>query len=134
MKKKIIRGYIFGREFMGERAPQHVQNIIIRDFCIKNNLHYSLSLVEYVFKNSTLMLKEGLKELNKIHGIVMYSLFQLPQNDKERELICNLVIKKKKKLFFALENIILSNKKDLEKINTIWLVKKELPNCYKFNK
>ena len=32
---KKVRGYIFSRPFMGERAPQHVQNIIIRDFCKK---------------------------------------------------------------------------------------------------
>ena len=32
---KRARGYIFSRSFMGERAPQHVQNIVIRDFCKK---------------------------------------------------------------------------------------------------
>ena len=90
---KKVRGYIFGKSFMGERVPQQVQNIIIRDFCIKNNLHYNLSLVEYVFDNSTLMLKEGLKELNKLNGIVMYSLFQLPENDLERKVICQLIIR-----------------------------------------
>ena len=46
---------------MGERAPQHIQNIAIRDFCTKNRLTYNLSLVEYVFKNSTFMLMEGIK-------------------------------------------------------------------------
>ena len=35
---KRIKGYIFSRSFMGERAPQHVQNIVIRDFCKKNSL------------------------------------------------------------------------------------------------
>ena len=130
--KKSVRGYIFGKKFMGERAPQQVQNIIIRDFCQKNKLHYKLSLVEYVFKGSTFMLKEGLKEIKKLHGIVLYSLFQLPENEVDRNLICNLIIKKKKKLFFALENMEMSNKNDLEKINTLWLIKKELPNCYRY--
>ena len=35
MKIKKVRGYIFCRSFMGERAPQHVQNIVIRDYCKK---------------------------------------------------------------------------------------------------
>ena len=129
--KKDVRGYIFGKEFMGERVPQQIQNIVIRDFCIKNKLYYKLSLVEYVFKKSTFMLKEGLKEIDKIYGIVFYSLFQLPEDEKDRNLICKFVVKKKKKLFFALENIEMSSLDDLKKINSLWLIKKELHYCYK---
>jgi len=132
--KKNVRGYIFGKEFMGERVPQHIQNIAIREFCIKNNLSYNLSLVEYVFKNSTFMLMEGVKELDNLYGIVMYSIFQLPENERERESLFNRVIKKKKRIFFALENRVLANKKDFDEINLIWLIKKELHNCYKFSK
>jgi sporadic carbohydrate cluster protein (TIGR04323 family) len=132
--KKNVRGYIFGKEFMGERVPQHIQNITIRDYCFKNNLIYNLSLVEYVFENSIFMLMEGVKELDNLYGIVMYSMFQLPENESDRKYIANLVIKKKKKFFFALENRILSNKKDFDEINLIWLIKKELPKCYKYNK
>ena len=130
--KKSVRGYIFGKKFMGERAPQQVQNIIIRDFCQKNQLQYKLSLVEYVFNGSTFMLKEGLKEIKKLHGIVLYSLFQLPENEQDRNSICNSILKKKKKFFFALENMEMASKNDREKINTLWLIKKELPKCYKF--
>ena len=32
-----IRGYIFSRPFMGERVPQSVQSLLIRDYCNKNN-------------------------------------------------------------------------------------------------
>jgi len=130
--RKDVRGYIFGKEFMGERVPQQIQNIVIRDFCIKNNLYYKLSLVEYVFEKSTFMLNEGLKEIDKIYGIVFYSLFQLPEDEKDRNLICKFVLKKKKKLFFALENIEMSSLDDLKKINSFWLIKKELPYCYNF--
>ena len=86
MKTKKVRGYIFCRPFMGERAPQHVQNIIIRDYCKKNKLSYLLSATEYGMSNSHLMLKKVLVELKskKIDGIVAYSLFQLPENKKSR--------------------------------------------------
>ena len=43
MKLKKVRGYIFCRAFMGERVPQHVQNIVIRDYCKRNNLLYLLN-------------------------------------------------------------------------------------------
>ena len=79
-----LRGYIFSRSFMGERAPQHVQNIVIKDFCRNNSFEYLLSVSEYKMKNSYLILKDLLKKLKSIDGIVMYSLFQLPESLKER--------------------------------------------------
>ena len=56
MKKKIFRGYIFSREFMGERVPQNVQNLFIRDFCNKKNFQYLLSATEYAMKSATIRL------------------------------------------------------------------------------
>ena len=70
---------------MGERVPQHVQNIVIRDYCVKNKYDYLLSSTEYVFKNSSLMLNQVLKELKNIDGVVAYSLFQLPETNDERK-------------------------------------------------
>ena len=55
--EKRLRGYIFSRPFMEERVPQHVQNIIIRDYCSKKDIQYLLSATEYAMKNSTLMLR-----------------------------------------------------------------------------
>ena len=43
MKSKLekrLRGYIFSRPFMEERVPQHVQNIVIRDYCSKKDIQY----------------------------------------------------------------------------------------------
>ena len=48
---------------MGERAPQHVQNIIIRDYCKRNNFTYLLSATEYAMKDSYLMLDDVVKKL-----------------------------------------------------------------------
>ena len=63
MKLKKVRGYNFCRPFMGERAPQHVQNIVIREYCKKNNLLYLLSSTEYAMENCHLMLEQVLGEL-----------------------------------------------------------------------
>ena len=40
---KKVKGYNFSRDFMNDRAPQHVQNIIIKDFCDKKKLKLLLS-------------------------------------------------------------------------------------------
>ena len=100
---KKVRGYIFSRSFMGERAPQHVQNIIIRDFCKKNSLDYQLSSSEYKMKGSFLILKDIVANMKKIDGIVAYSLLQLPSNYNERNKILTTIIKKKKFISFAVE-------------------------------
>jgi sporadic carbohydrate cluster protein (TIGR04323 family) len=131
MKIKKVRGYIFSRPFMGERAPQHVQNIIIRDYCEKNNLFYLLSTTEYTKKNCHLMLEQVLDELKSVDGIVPYSLFQLPEKQKVRLSIYNKILKSKKEIHFAVEGLKITSKKDIQKVEDIWSVKNTLPNCLK---
>ena len=97
---KKIKGYIFSRPFLDERAPQHIQNIVIREFCKKENLHYSLSAVEYAMSNSHKTLYQLINDLKNLDGIVAYSVFQLPFDNIERNKILKKVIKKKK--FFIL--------------------------------
>ena len=116
---------------MDERAPQHVQNIVISDFCKKEKLHYSLSAVEYAMKNSHKTLYQLINNLKNLDGIVAYSVFQLPFDNVQRKKVLKTVIKKKKIFYFALEDLKISNNKDLQRIDNIWLIKKKLPHCLK---
>ena len=117
-----FKGYISSRVFMGERVPQNIQNLCIRDFCKKNKFHYVLSSTEHAMENSFLVLKKLSNSLGKIDGIVMYSMFQLPSDRDLRLKIFNNFKKKKKKIFFALEDKEL-NMKSLELIEDIWDIK-----------
>lgn len=130
---KTVKGYNFSRDFMGERVPQHVQNIVIKDFCNKNNLSLQLSATEYVMKDSFLIFHELISNINDLHGVVSYSLFLMPENDGERTKIFKKIIKKKKVIYFAVENMKIENIIDLEKINNIWKIKKILPECLNYN-
>ena len=116
-----FKGYISSRVFMGERVPQNIQNLCIRDFCKKNNFHYVLSSTEHAMENSFLVLKKLSNSLGKIDGIVMYSMFQLPSN-RDLRLKIFKILKKEKKIFFALENKEL-NINSLELIEDIWDIK-----------
>ncbi len=136
---KNVRGYNFSRPFMGERVPQHVQNIVIKDFCEKNKLNFLLSATEYSMKNSSYILNELINDLNNLYGIVAYSIFQLPESEKKRKEMLQIIIKKKKKIFFACENLKVSNKSEMIKIETIWKIRKTTDNfnynqLYKFAK
>ena len=121
---KKVRGYNFSRSFMGERVPQHVQNIVIKDFCQKRKLNFLLSVSEYAMPNSFHILKDLLNNLTGIYGVVAYSVFQMPYEDDERKKIFKQILSKKKKIFFACENLEIMNKEDIKRIENIWLVKK----------
>ena len=129
MKLKKVRGYIFSRSFCGERVPQHVQNIVIRDYCNKNNLLYLLSSTEYVIENCHLMLEQTLEELKFLDGIVAYSLFQLPEDKNLRSKVYRKILSSKKELHFSVESLKISKQGDVEKIENIWLVRQALPHC-----
>lgn len=119
-----VRGYIFSRRFFDERAPAHIQNIVLRDFCKANNLKLLLSATEYTTKNSTLILFETLKNLQSIHGIVFYSIYQLPFNEILRKNLYSRMLKNKKTLYFATERIIAKNNNDIDRLEKLWLLKK----------
>ena len=121
---KKVRGYNFSRSFMGERVPQHVQNIVIKDFCKKNKLNFLLSATEYSMPNSFYILKDLVNNLDGIYGVVAYSLFQMPDDEMERVKMFKKIIKKKKKIFFACENLTLSNLDDINRLENIWSIKK----------
>ena len=114
---------------MGERVPQHVQNLVIRDYCKRYNLQYLLSATEYAMDGSHLILQQVLDELPHLDGIVFYSLFLLPEQKKERERVCEVILENKKTFFFAVEGLLMSNKIEQERIETIWQIKKTLPHC-----
>ena len=119
----IAKGYIFSRSFMGERVPQSVQNLVLRNYCTNNNLSFELSSTEYSMENSFYVLNKLVNE-KKYRGIIFYSLFQLPENNKKRLDILKKLIFKKKKLFFAIEDITINKMSDIKKIEDIWFIKK----------
>jgi len=126
-----IRGYIFSRNFFGERIPQNIQSLTIRDYCKRNNYNFLLHAVEYSMKDSFLILKSLLHELDDINGIAAYSLFQMPYDDFMRINIFEEIINKKKSIHFALESLKISKNEDIEIIENIWKIKKTLPFCFK---
>ena len=128
---KKFRGYIFSRPFLGERVPQSVQNLVIRDFCKKNNFTFLLSATEYAMDYSDLMLFKIIEELENLDGIIAYSLFQLPIDKDKRSMIFDRIIDKRKSLYFALEGLEMNKRDHIDQINDLWDIKRTLPNCLK---
>ena len=100
----LARGYIASGEFNGYRAPQHIQNQIIKLYCDTNNLSFVLSRAEYWINGSTscqlwAALKEG------IENIVFFSLWLLPESRKERINIYEYCLENNIVLHFATERM-----------------------------
>ena len=113
MRKKL-RGYIFSRPFFNERVPQTIQNMVLRNYCEKNDYTFLLSFTEYTMNKSSLMLDSISNNLNEIDGIVLYSFFQMPIDESKRNQIYQKILKNKKELHFALEDKILKDKKEIK--------------------
>jgi sporadic carbohydrate cluster protein (TIGR04323 family) len=123
-----LKGYIFSRPFLGERVPQHVQNIVIRDYCTKNKITFLMSATEYAINDTFYILSELIDNLKNYDGIIFYSLFQLPVEIKKRQKIYNSVLKKKKQLHFVVENLLAKKKEDFINIEKIFLLKVQTLN------
>ena len=125
MRNKL-KGYVFSRPFMGERVPQGVQNLFLRDYCKKNNYNFDLSSVEYCMDNSFIHLNNLLLNLKNYDGILAYSLFQMPIDPNVRKKFMLKVIKSKKSFHFAIENIVVRDTTSLQKIDDIWAIKQSI--------
>jgi len=126
---KKLRGYIFARPFMGERAPQHVQNIVLRDYCQKRGHELLLSATEYAMEDSYMILESVLDDLANIDGIVFYSLYQLPTQSEKRRLVYSRVLDAQKSLHFAVEGMSISNIDEIDSVENCLLVKSTLDHC-----
>ena len=126
-----FQGYVTSRTFQGQRVPQHVQNLVIRDYCQSRDMTYLLSGTEYAIPGSSLMLQKLLDGLERLDGIVLYSLFQLPESPQVRQEIYQQVLKQKKSLHFAVETLILQDEQDCQRLEDIWgvfQVMQHIPN------
>jgi len=128
---KKLKGYIFSRPFMGERVPQSIQNLVIRNFCKNNKYLYLLSAAEYAMENSDAVLKSIINGSEGINGIVAYSLYQLPNDMKIRTIILKKIISKKMFFVSACEQTFVKNNDDIDNINKLWQIKEILKYCPK---
>jgi len=100
----LARGYIASGEFNGYRAPQHIQNQVVKLYCDANRLKFVLSRAEYWINGSTkCQLWAALKE--EFKHIVFYSLWQLPDEKTERHKIYQHCVDNNITLHFATERM-----------------------------
>ena len=120
--RKGYRGYIGSRAYRSDRVPQHVQNLVVRDFCQRNGFTYLLSATEYAMPACYLMLEEVVHETLTLNGVVLYSIFMLPQRAERRRDLCRRILDAGATIHGAVENISIRNEEDLDRAEEIFLV------------
>ena len=128
---KGFQGYVASRPIQGCTIPQHVQNIVIRDYCQKRQMIYRLSGTEYAIPGSFLILNQIIKSLDELDGVVVYSMFQLPEDSASRRKIYGQFLERDKSLHFAVEGLSMFRFEDTLRLEDIWtvtLVMRDLPS------
>jgi sporadic carbohydrate cluster protein (TIGR04323 family) len=118
-KGKGWRGYISSREINNSMIPQRVQNLVIRTYANSRKLDFLLSATEYYMNNCYMMLEALLDELEKIEGIIFYSIWMLPQDSQRRKSLYDRVIDSGCSLHFALEELAIDRARDIALIEEI---------------
>ena len=113
-RKKIYQGYVKLQSFNNIYLPPAIQNLIIKNYCEQNNFIFKLSVNEQNIKNCYMELFFILRNIKKIDGIIMNSIYMLPQDTKDFNLFCKLYSKRNIEIIFIFENQKVNSLKDLK--------------------
>jgi sporadic carbohydrate cluster protein (TIGR04323 family) len=117
------RGYIWSRPFLGERAPQHVQNLVVRDYCAKQGFTYLLSATEYAMPESFNMLEQVIAEAPSLKAVVAYSMFMLPPDAARRRDAYRRILDAGASFHGALEQFAIASDDGIRRAEDIWMVR-----------
>jgi sporadic carbohydrate cluster protein (TIGR04323 family) len=113
--QKGYRGYVFSRSVDNHRVPQHIQNLVIRDYAARRKIHYLLSATEYAMPGCYLILEQVLDELETLEGVILYSMFMLPAAAGERSRIYRRALDAGGGLHSAVEGFVLTDETHIER-------------------
>lgn len=99
-----------------KNIPLPMQRDVIDFYCEKNKISYSDSQFENEYLDWCPSLQHFIRQ--KPEGIVLLSIFSLPDKKEWRDNILNLALENKVELHFANEYLVLRNKKDLKLIQS----------------
>jgi sporadic carbohydrate cluster protein (TIGR04323 family) len=113
--QKGYRGYVFSRPVDNHRVPQHIQNLVIRDYATRRKLQYLLSATEYAMPDCYLILEQVLEDLAALDGVILYTMFMLPADPAQRDLMYRRLLKAGCRLHAAVEGFVLEDETDIER-------------------
>ena len=122
-------GYIASRAIDGNRIPQHIQNLVVREYAKKHQLAFNLSATEYNCQSCYLLLEQLLNQIDQIDGIILYSLFMLPEKYERRKMIYQKIIETGKALHAAVEDYQIASWDDVDRIESVFRLNNMIKYC-----
>jgi sporadic carbohydrate cluster protein (TIGR04323 family) len=123
------RGYVSCRAFGGLRIPVPIQSLVLRDYCARNDLFYKLHVCENLFPHSYLVLEGLLETLDQFEGLLIFSLFMLPERPQRRAKIYERAMQHNAELHFVLEGFVVRQPVDVGAVEEILLIHQTLTHC-----
>ena len=124
-----FRGYISSRQFGAQRVPQHIQNLVIRDYCKRREINYLLSATELAMPETYIMLAQLREQVDQIDGVVFYSIEQLPTEDRDRSEFFSRMISTGRCCYFSVEDLCVHDSENLEKLEQVLRIKQVMTAC-----
>jgi sporadic carbohydrate cluster protein (TIGR04323 family) len=123
------RGYVTSREFGGLRIPVPTQALIMRDYCARKKFFYKLHVNENVFPHSYLVLEALIKNLDGFEGLLVTSLFMLPERPERRRALYEHIYRQEVTMHFVMEDVVLARPGDEAGIEDILAIYHTLKLC-----
>lgn len=124
-----LRGYIASRPIQGERTAQHVQNLVVADYAVRQGGRFLLSAVEYAIPGCFMMLEALLQDPDGYDGIVCYSIRMLPDDRARRQAVIARILEAGKELHGALEGLAIRDQTEAQRLDDLLRLDTLLPYC-----
>jgi len=125
-QREGYRGYVSSREFGGLRIPVPVQALVLRDWCQRNGKLYKLHLNENIFPHSYMVLEGMVRNLDGLEGVLMCSMFMLPQRRERRTALYREIFRQGVDLCFVLEDMAITTERDIAPVEEILSIQQAL--------
>jgi sporadic carbohydrate cluster protein (TIGR04323 family) len=124
-----LRGYVTSREFGDARVPVPLQSLALRDYCARKGYLYKLHVNENMFPHSYLVLEGLERSLEVAQGIVMCSIFMLPERAGRRAQIYRQILDQGAELHLVLEDIAIRRPEDTRMVEEVLEPATRLLHC-----
>jgi sporadic carbohydrate cluster protein (TIGR04323 family) len=117
-----LRGYVTARGFGPYVIPVPLQSLALRDYCARKQKLYVLPANENCFPHSYLVLEGMAENLDGYEGIVMCSMFMLPERPVRRRRLCQQVFDQSCALHLVVEDMVIASPQDVDRLEELLVI------------
>lgn len=119
-KTGVLQGYVTHQSFKGLRIPANVQNLVMRDYARNREKTFRLSRGEYYFDGCFVQLFAMLRDLDQMDGVILCSLFMLPQNPARRREIFDMLLAAGGEMHCVFESLVVKDEAGVAELEDLY--------------